>query len=144
MRRVLLALAIGVAAPLQAAQVIDAVTHYGYTSEARTIQFDNACPHCARYEWQLLSFEHGNLVASGQVPNENHQPNRCDGQVNALSIVVRMPRTGHYYVRARGCTADACSAWVTSMDAGVGQVDCQRRAWWLYGTVQPPGNPVFQ
>lgn len=144
MKYALMVLAVILQAPVQAVEWIDAVTLYSYTSEPRTLRFKDSCPHCDRYEWQLLSYEHGHVAASGQVPNQDHQPNGCaSGEADQLSATLRMPRTGHYYVKLRGCTAVACSAWVTSMDAGTGLVDCQHRAWWMYGTVQPPGTPVF-
>lgn len=132
-------------APLQAAELIDVATDFGYTSELRTIRFGDGCPHCERYEWRLVSIEHGQrVVAAGSVPNRGHTVAACGGdRPDKLSFTVQLPRTGHYYIEGRGCTADACSHWVSSMDAAAAEVDCRRHGWWLYGHAQPPGIPVF-
>lgn len=144
MLRALFAIA-ALQAPLQAAELIDVATYYGYTSEARAIRFSDTCPHCERYEWRLVSVEHGDrVVATGALPNSGHVVDECDaGRPGQLTFTVLLPRTGHYYIEARGCTAVACSRWVSSMDPAVAEVGCQRHGWWHYGYIQPPGTPVF-
>lgn len=145
MRRRLAALALSIAiAPAGADVAVDALTYYGYT-DTKTVAFTSTCAFCERHEWELVSYQRDHVAVRGSAANSGHIANPCsNGQRNRIILQVRLPRTGHYFLRVRSCAADECSAWSSSMDLSVASVDCQARSWWWYGYPQPPGTPAFQ
>lgn len=142
--RALIAVLLLVATASQAVTPIEAETRYGYTSEPRTFGIDVAdyCPGCVRYEWELVWYEHNQVVSRGAVLPTGPTVTHCGK--TWLAIRVSLPRTGHYFLRVRACTASACTDYGSSMDATRWvRSDCTPGASWHYGTVQPPGTPVF-
>lgn len=132
----------------RSADVVTLPTQYGFTSETRTVNIDtgNNCPTCDRYDWELVSHERPSDVTSGSLRKPWKTTPACRPADPPLILLnVKLPRSGHYYLKVRACIGDTCSAWASTKDSKFGSVGCDPpTGFWLYGTVQPPGTPVFQ
>lgn len=106
----------------------DIVTYYNTTDKPIKCAWD-AVPEATGYEARLFHLERNVEVT---LPN---------GKTTSTEIIFKLPRTGHFVFKVRACVNnyELCSDWCEASNPDCGLVDGQRRGWWIYGFVAPPG-----
>jgi len=106
----------------------DYVTYMGYTSESITVAWD-ASPFTTDYDVRLLHVE------------KNVYINKCS--TDQLSMVMYLPKTGHYIVEIRATNDLILGNWCQSASDTHATVNGSPSGWWVYGHVAPVGPIII-
>lgn len=112
----------------------DYVTYSAYTSKRFKVAWDQV-ENAEYYRTRIFNMEKDTYVAQGRTNN--------------TEIVFSFPYGGHFVPQVAACRIteddpEECSIWSSSNDSTYATVDGEPRAWWLYGFVEPPGQPSIE
>jgi hypothetical protein len=108
----------------------EAVEYYGTTDKL------------LQCSWPVVALAEGYEVV---LHNIEKNSDSAAGKTTSTSITFKLPKTGHYVVKARACRKNytECTDWSSSDNPDEAVVTGLPKGWIVFGTIANPGPPVL-